>query len=209
MNKRDFFRAGGALSALGVLSLTSVSSLSSATYRTKNSNPIPNLGPTLLTVTGLIGKTNRGPLDPSIDQMMFKQKLKFDKAYAFDFSALHNLPKVRIVTIKPTLEYDNKEHTLSGPLLFDVLKHVGAKLSEQSKIVLRAIDGYAVIINLEQLKKYRFILATHIDQQPLALGGLGPVWAVFDADRIAEFASKPVNERFALCPWGVYHIDVV
>lgn len=209
MNKRDFFRAGGALSALGVLSLTSVSSLSSAAYRTKNSIPIPNRGPTLLTVTGLIGKTNRGPLDPAIDQMMFKQKLKFDKAYAFDFSALHSLPKVRMVTIKPTLEYDNKEHTLSGPLLFDVLKNVGAKLSDQSKIVLRAIDGYAVIISLEQLKKYQFILATHIDQQALALGGLGPVWAVYDADRIAEFASKPVNERFALCPWGVYHIDVL
>jgi hypothetical protein len=201
MDKRNFFKAS---SVLGALSLSSISALSTAANGVKNLNR--ERGPSLLTITGLINKTNRGALDPALDQMMFKQKLKFDKAFAFDFSALHSLTKV---TIKPTSEYDNKVHALSGPLLFDVLKHVGAKLSDQSKIVLRAIDGYAVIINLEQLKKYRFILATHIDQQPLALGGLGPVWAVYDADRIAEFASKPVNERFALCPWGVYHIDVL
>lgn len=201
MDKRNFCKAGTALAAL---SLSSFSGLSTAAYGVKNQNQ--ERGPSLLTITGLISKTNRGALDPALDQMMFKQKLKFDKAFVFDFSALHSLPKV---TIKPTLEYDNKVHALSGPLLFDVLKHVGAKLSEQSKIVLRAIDGYAVIINLEQLKKYRFMLATHIDQQPLALGGLGPVWALYDADRIPELASKPVNERFALCPWGVYHIDVL
>jgi hypothetical protein len=201
MDKRNFFKAS---SVLGALSLSSISALSTAADGVKNQNR--ERGPSLLTITGLINKANRGALDPALDQMMFKQKLKFDKAFAFDFSALHSLPKV---IIKPTLEYDNKVHALSGPLLFDVLKHVGAKLSDQSKIVLRAIDGYAVIINLEQLKKYRFILAMHIDQQPLALGGLGPVWAVYDADRIDEFASKPVNERFALCPWGVYHIDVL
>ena len=42
----------------------------------------------------------------------------------------------------------------------------------------------------------------------LALGGLGPQWAVYEADSIAAFKSKPVNERFAACPWGLYYIDV-
>ena len=44
---------------------------------------------------------------------------------------------------------------------------------------------------------------------PLALGGLGPVWAVFDADRVPALAAKPLAERFGNCPWGMYHLDVL
>ncbi len=46
--------------------------------------------------------------------------------------------------------------------------------------------------------KRRFILATHLDGRPMALGGLGPLWAVYDADNVAPFKDKPVKERFAL-----------
>ena len=42
----------------------------------------------------------------------------------------------------------------------------------------------------------------------MALGGLGPQWAVYDADVLPAFKDKPVNERFGLCPWGLYHIEV-
>jgi len=52
------------------------------------------------------------------------------------------------------------------------------------------------------------ILATHMDGKPMGLGGLGPQWAVYDADRLAAFKDKPLKERFGLCPWGVYYIDV-
>ncbi|MDO8252212.1 MAG: molybdopterin-dependent oxidoreductase, partial [Rhodoferax sp.] len=37
--------------------------------------------PAILTVTGAIGKGNRGALDPALDQMMVKQKIEFDKAF--------------------------------------------------------------------------------------------------------------------------------
>jgi hypothetical protein len=30
----------------------------------------------------------------------------------------------------------------------------------------------------------------------------------FLADRIAAFRDKPLNQRFALCPWGIYHIGL-
>jgi hypothetical protein len=53
-----------------------------------------------------------------------------------------------------------------------------------------------------------FIVATRLDRRPMPLGGLGPLWAVYDADRFPEMAAKPVNQRFALCPWALYHIDV-
>ncbi|TFY97664.1 molybdopterin-dependent oxidoreductase [Ramlibacter humi] len=159
-------------------------------------------GPVLLTVTGAVTKTNRGPLDPVLDQMMAKQKLAFDKAHAFDFAALAALPAV---TIRPTLEYDKKQHELRGPLLADVLKAAGAT---GSKLAMRAVDGYAPEIGVADAQKYRFIVATHLDGQPIPLGGLGPLWAVYDADRFADMAAKPVDQRFAQCPWGLYHIDV-
>lgn len=162
-------------------------------------------GPVLLTVSGAIGKGNRGPLDPVLDQMMGKQKITFDRAQAFDFAAMAALPAV---TIKPTLEYDGKPHTLKGPLLVDVLKASGAQPADAVTVFLRAVDGYAAAVTVADLRKYRFILATHLDGQPMALGGLGPLWAVYDADRFPDMAARPLAERFGQCPWATYHIQV-
>ena len=162
-------------------------------------------GPTLLTVSGHIGAGNRGPLNPALDRMMGKQKIMFDRAHVWDFAALAAMPAVMI---EPTLEYDGQRHALKGPLLLDVMKACGVKVSEKTLLFLRAVDGYAVQVGAAELEKYRFIVATHFDGQPLALGGLGPLWALYDADRFADMAAKPLSGRFTNCPWGVYHIDV-
>ena len=163
----------------------------------------PGPGPALLTLTGAISKVNRGRFDPVLDQMMHKHKLTFEKARAFDFEALASLPAL---TIHPTLEYDAKVHALRGPALADVMKAAGASITDGSKLVLRAVDGYAATLNAAQAQ--RFIVATHLDGQPMALGGLGPLWAIHDADRLPEQAAKPLAQRFANCPWALYHIDV-
>jgi hypothetical protein len=162
-------------------------------------------GPTLLTVSGDLVKANRGPLDPALDQMMAKHSIRFTKAWTFDAAALQRLPAV---TIKPTLEYDAKEHTLRGPLLESVLQAAGMAPGAAVMLGLRAVDGYIVAVSLADARGYRMIVATHLDGQPLALGGLGPQWAVYDADRLPAFKDKPLKERYGLCPWGLYHIDV-
>lgn len=162
-------------------------------------------GPALLTITGAIGRPNRGALDPALDQMMQKQKISFDKACALDFAALSRLP---VVHIKPTLEYDGKPHALHGPLLLDVLALAGARPAAQSKLVLRAVDGYAVTLSAAQARAQRYMVATHLDGAAMPLGGLGPLWAVVDADRIAELAARPLTGRFGNCPWALYHIEV-
>jgi len=191
MNKRDFL-AAAALGSAAVPSLAQGITLGA------------RRSPALLTVTGAIGRTNRGPLDPVVDQMMAKQKIGFDKACTFDFPTLAALPSV---TIRPTLEYDNKPHTLSGPLLATVLKSVRVS-PNATKLAMRAVDGYSPTISIADARKYRFIVATFLDGKPMALGGLGPLWAIYDADRFPDMAAKPVNQRFALCPWALYHIDV-
>jgi hypothetical protein len=191
MNKRQFLTAA-ALSAAALPAF--------AASKTGKQN-----GPTLLTLTGAITHSNRGPLDPALDQMMAKQHIQFDKALALDFTTLAALPATHI---RPTLEYDNKPHALSGPTLIDVLKLAGIPTADTTTVLLRAIDGYAVKPTLADVRKYGFILATHLGGKPLPLGGLGPLWAVYDADRIPELAAKPVTDRFGLCPWGTYHIDI-
>ena len=162
-------------------------------------------GPTLLTVSGAIGTGNRGPFDPVLDQLMAKQKVTFSKAQTFDFAAIATLPAV---TIKPTLEYDGKQHVLSGPLLLDVVKACGARVGEKTALFVRAIDGYAAQIGPADALRRRFIVATHLDGKPMALGGLGPLWTLFEADAFPDTAALPLGQRFAGCPWATYHVEV-
>jgi len=188
MNKREFF---GAAAVAGALPLAAVAA--------------PARGPALLTVTGAIARSNRGPFDPVLDQMMHKQQLSFSKAYVWDYPALAALAAV---TIRPTLEYDGKPHSLRGPRLLDVLAHAGARVNDDTVLVLRAVDGYNVELTGAQAREQGFIVATHVDGGPMPLGGLGPLWAVYDADRIASMAALPLAQRFQKCPWALYHIDV-
>lgn len=159
--------------------------------------------PGLLTVSGAVGKTNRGPVDPALDQLMAKHGVKFEKAYVFDAEALRRLPAVRI---KPTLEYDAKVHALAGPLLTSVMEAAG--VATDAMLALRAVDGYVVPVRMSDARSYRMIVATEIDGVPLALGGLGPQWAIYEADTLPAFKDKPLKERFALCPWGLYSVEV-
>ena len=90
----------------------------------------------------------------------------------------------------------------------DVLARAGAQLPGQAKLLLRAVDGYVAAVTTAQANAWRFIVATHLDGKPMPLGGLGPLWAVFDADRVPGMAARPVTERFGSCPWALYHIEV-
>ncbi|MES2318667.1 MAG: molybdopterin-dependent oxidoreductase [Pseudomonadota bacterium] len=188
MKKRAFLE----VAALAAVTLPSAAKPAGAT------------GPGLLTVTAATLQANRGAFDPALDQMFKKHKLSFQQARSFDFAALLALPAI---TIRPTLEYDAKVHELRGPLLHEVLVKAGVGLKPGSRIVLRAVDGYAATITLEQARAQRYIVATHLDGKPLALGGLGPLWALCDADRVPALAAAPLADRFGACPWALYHID--
>jgi len=162
--------------------------------------------PTLLTLTGDIARTNRGPFDKALDVLMGKHGLSFDKAYGIDYPMIAKLP-VRHIDV--TIEYDGKKHTLSGPLLTDILKLAGATLKDSTTLSLRALDGYAPKLKVSEARRLGFIVATHRDGKPLALGGLGPLWAIYPADRFPDVMTRALTDRFAACPWGLYHVDVV
>ena len=192
MNKRQFFLAAGALGAALPLQAGAA-------------RPGARTGPGLLTVSGAIARGNRGPLDPALDQLMVKHNARFERAWVFDAGMLARLPSA---TIRPTLEYDAKVHRLSGPPLGAVVEAAGVAAGAPVMLALRALDGYTVALSLADAHAYRMIVATALDGVPMSLGGLGPLWAVYDADRLPAFKDKPLKERFGLCPWGLYSIDV-
>ncbi|RXZ33828.1 molybdopterin-dependent oxidoreductase [Oxalobacteraceae bacterium CAVE-383] len=193
MRKRNFL-----FTALGIAAAPVLANSKPAAHKAA--------GPTLLTVSGAIGRGNRGALDPALDQMMHKQGVQFERARVFDFDALAALPAIDIA---PTLEYDARRHALRGPLLSDVIGAATEKpLPDAATVKLRAVDGYVVQVSMADLRKYGYIAATHLDGNPMPLGGLGPLWAVYEADRFPEMTARPLPARFTQCPWALYHIEV-
>jgi hypothetical protein len=195
MNKRQFLVAGTLGAALPLQAGANAATADASVRR----------GAGLLIVTGAIARSNRGPLDPALDQLMVKHGARFEQARQFDAAMLGRLPAV---TIRPILEYDAKAHTLSGPLLGAVVEAAGVAPGAPVMLGLRALDGYTVAVSLADAQRYRMIVATTLDGVPMSIGGLGPLWAVYDADRLPDFKDKPLKERFGLCPWGLYAIDV-
>jgi len=65
----------------------------------------------ILTVTGAIARSNRGPLDPALDQLMVKHG---PSSTRHGSSMPRWLARLPVVTIQPTLEYDAKLHKLSA-----------------------------------------------------------------------------------------------
>ncbi|AXE96162.1 molybdopterin-dependent oxidoreductase [Paraburkholderia sp. SIMBA_050] len=196
MNKRQFLAGAAVLGA----------SAAPAFGNQRVHDEASAASPVILTISGAIKRHNRGALDPAFDQLLAKHQVKFSQAYNVDLPLLASMPAV---TIQPTTEYDARPHRLSGPLLTTLLEHVGAPGAGGTQILLHAVDGYAVMTTLDKVRAYRFVVATHMDGKPLPLGGMGPLWAAYDADHIPELSAKPLKERFELSPWGLYHVQVI
>jgi hypothetical protein len=159
--------------------------------------PAPS-GMVLLTVSGMIGKTNRGPLDKKRDSLLALQKAEFKSAFAFDREMLLALPQ-GTVTVK-TNELDAPA-TFSGPLLKEVLGYLEAA---QARTTFVALNGYAGYLDPEDVKSSDWILALSADGVPLGLGQQGPLWML--NTRAADF--KPNDEHHGHWVYAVFYIKV-
>lgn len=164
---------------------------------------------TVLTISGLGVHPNRGPMNPARDLLLNNHGLGFEAARTFSAAALARLEQVQITT---GIEYDDQPHRLRGPLLATVLQAAGVDAAAAARqdrwLSLQAIDGYRAQMPLAQALGWRMLVVTRMDDHPLSLGDLGPQWAMYDAAGIAELAARPVKERFAKAPWGLYHLGL-
>lgn len=154
-------------------------------------------GGVVLTVSGDIASTNRGPFDSFRDSFLNYHGKSFDRAFEFDAAALEAMPQE---TVTADAEPWKAAVQMSGPLLSDVLAAAGAT---GKPITVFALDGYGAAMTPEQIAARRWVLASHADGKPLGIGGRGPLWLVYDTS-----AGKASVQEEGAWVWSVFHIAV-
>lgn len=152
----------------------------------------------VLTISGAIGKTNRGAIDPFIDAFLAAHGAEFDLACQFSRADLAALG-MKTVTVKRA----NWPAAViaRGPALRDVLKAVDAT---GRFVTLVALDGYSARFAMADLQADGVILAIEANGAPLAIGGRGPTWLIFDKGTV------PGDEGTADdgLVWSAYYIKI-
>ncbi len=152
----------------------------------------------LLTIGGTIGNSNRGALDPGKDSLLALQKVKFDRAFAFDRQMLLKLPQGSVTA--ETRELGGPV-TFKGPLLSELLGRVeAAKL----KLTFVAVNGYTGWLLPEDVDRSDWILALEADGKPLGLGQQGPIWLINTRAK----GEKASDDHRGHWVWSVFYIHV-
>src|SRR5262245_11872024 len=126
----------------------------------------------LLTVGGLVGKTNRGPIDATRDVLLVERKAAFKNAFEFDRAMLLALPQATVTGQPNTF---NKPARLSGPLWRELLGYLEAA---KVNVTFVALNGFAGWLAPEDIDGSDWILALSADDVPLGVGQQGPIWLV-------------------------------
>jgi hypothetical protein len=155
-------------------------------------------GPVLLTVTGDIEHPNRGAMDPDIDKLFAFNDISFEKAAVFDLDTMEELPQT---TVRADFPKGGETVEFTGPLLADVLDAAGA---EGETVTVRAMDGYAVEVPLDDLVEKGAVVALARDGKAFGIGDFGPTQIVFPRGERAELAAMPDDWWV----WQIYHIAV-
>jgi hypothetical protein len=152
----------------------------------------------ILTITGDILNTNRGPLDEFKDAFLGHKGAKFDRAFQFTRESLAALGEREAVVKRANWP---AAVTVRGPTLKSVLS---AAKAEGDIVEFQALDGYLSKFLVAALQSDAVILAIEADGAPLPIGGHGPTWLVYPAGVVAgDDASTDAG-----LAWSVFHIDV-
>jgi hypothetical protein len=151
----------------------------------------------LLTVSGLVGESNRGPLDANKDSLLALQKIDFPKAFAFDRAMLAALPQG---TVTATTKELGTSATFKGPRLREVLGRIEAA---KTKISF-AVNGFTGWLRPEDVDGSDWIIALEVDGTPLGIGQQGPLWLI----NTRAAGQKPDADGRGRWVWGVFYMRV-
>src|SRR5262245_16134107 len=152
----------------------------------------------LLTVGGLVGKTNRGPVDAKRDVLLAEQKAAFKSAFEFDRAMLLALPQAT-VTGQPNNFV--KHARFSGPVLHALLGYLeAAKL----KVTFTALTASPA--GLRRRISTAPIVFSHSRPTPFRLGSdsKGPIWLVKRGAQKVD-GSDPKHGDWV---WNVFYINI-
>jgi hypothetical protein len=154
---------------------------------------------TILTVGGLVGTPNRGPIDPDRDRLFNHNNVTFQKARVFTANELAGLPRKTV-----TANAFGRELTASGPLLHDVLSAATPDAAAKTAR-LSALDGYAADIPLAEVDAQQWILAMEDNGQGFTIGQFGPLYAM----RQLGPDEKKTEDEEAKWVHSLYYIELV
>lgn len=152
----------------------------------------------LLTVSGIIGESNRGPLDPNKDTLLASKKIDFPNAFAFDRPMLLKLSQGEVKAQPPG--YDAPA-TFKGPLLIEILGRIEAA---KMKLTFTGLDGFSGWLMPEDIDGSDWILALEADGKALGIGAQGPLLLI--NSRTA--GEKPPETGHGDWVWSVFYIRV-
>jgi len=152
----------------------------------------------LLTVAGLVGKTNRGPVDAKRDVMLVERKAAFKSAFEFDRAMLLALPQATVTGQPNTFD---KPARFSGPVLRELLGYLEAA---KVKVTFVALNGFAGWLAPEDIDGSDWILALTADDVPLGIGQQGPIWLVKSGAHKLD-GSDPTHGDWV---WNVFYIKI-
>ena len=141
----------------------------------------PPMEKVVLTVRGMIGKTNGAG------------------AAHFDMAMLNALAQHTIRTGTPWYPGTSE---FSGPLLADLLKLVEAK---GSVILASALNDYSVTVPVSDAREHRMVLATLLNGKPMSIREKGPIFLVYPFDSKPELRGAAYYERSV---WQLKSLDV-
>jgi hypothetical protein len=141
----------------------------------------PPEGRVLLRLTGKIERTNDG-----------------DSA-VFDRAMLNDLPWQ---TLETYTDWTDGLQTFEGPLLGDLLEHVGA---HGDKLHATALNGYAANIPVSDVEEYPVLLALRRNGEAMSVREKGPIWIIYPNPEPSSDTPGPHNDKSV---WQLSDIDV-
>jgi hypothetical protein len=138
-------------------------------------------GKVVLSVTGAVARANAG-----------------DRA-DFDMAMLDALPQHSFVTATPWFKTARR---FSGPLLRDVMAAAGVKGTTLSAV---ALNDYKVEIPAEDAQRFKVLMATRLDEQPMPVREKGPLFIIYPYDDSADLRSERYYSRSA---WQLRTLNV-
>ena len=142
----------------------------------------PPKGPTVLSLTGTIEKTNA------------PQEAQFDMAM------LEKLPQKSFTTSAP---WTNKKNTYTGFSAADLLKLVDSK---GTLLRITALNQYTIDIPVSDFVKHGAIFAIQEDGHPISIRNLGPILVIYPFDTNPNLQNETYYWRSI---WQARNIEVL
>jgi hypothetical protein len=138
-------------------------------------------GKVVLSVVGAVGTTNA------------------DGRADFDMAMLEAMPQHSFTTATPWFK---EARRFTGPLLRDVLTASGAKGTAMRAV---ALNDYKVEIPVEDALRYKVLMATRLDGQPMSVREKGPLFIIYPYDESADLRSERYYSRSA---WQLRRLEI-